>query len=70
MVDDIASDSESKSITNNSKASSKCESPGNTNTQIVDDYTEAQYQKLFQDVFQDVFDAVVKMESRYQGATR
>ena len=70
MVDDIASDSESKSITNNSKASGKCESPGNTNTQIVDDYTEAQYQKLFQDVFQDVFDAVVKMKSRYQGATR
>ena len=55
MVDDIASDSESTSTTNDSKASDKCESPlivpGNTDTQIVDDITyalKAQYQKMFQ----------------------
>ena len=40
MVDDIASDSESTSTTNDSKASDKCESPlivpGNTDTQISD----------------------------------
>ena len=55
MVDDIASDSELTSTTNDSKASDKCESPlivpGNTDTQIVDDITYAlkvQYQKMFQ----------------------
>ena len=51
MVDDIASDSELTSTTNDSKASDKCESPlivpGNTETQIVDDMTDAQYQELF-----------------------
>ena len=51
MVDDIASDSESTSTTNDSKASDKCESPlivpGNTETQIVDGMTDAQYQELF-----------------------
>ena len=57
MVDDIASDSESTSTTNDSKASDKCESPlivpGNTDTQIVDDITyaaNAQYEKMFQEL--------------------
>ena len=40
MVDDIASDSESTSTSNNSKASNKCESPlivpGNTATQMLE----------------------------------
>ena len=55
MVDDIASDSESTSTTNDSKASDKCESPlivpGITDKQMLDKaITDAKYQKLFQKI--------------------
>ena len=53
MVDDIASDSESTSTSNDSKASDKCESPlivpGNTDTQRLDKAT-AEFQKLLDSV--------------------
>ena len=57
MVDDIASDSDSTSTTNDSEASDKCESslidPGNADTQNVD----AQCKKMFQEMlgqFRDI----------------
>ena len=71
MVDDIASDSESTSTTNDSKASDKCESPlivpGNTDTQIVDDITyalKAQYQKMFQ--MSQMFDESIRQMQSYK----
>ena len=50
MVDDIASDSESTSTTNDSKASDKCESPlivsGSTDTKIREEFCQKLLQKF------------------------
>ena len=53
MVDDIASDSDSTSTTNDSEASDKCKSPlvvpGKADTQMVDKtISDTTYQKMFQ----------------------
>ena len=60
MVDDIASDSDSTSTTNDSEASDKCESPliapGKADTQTVEDAIYAEFEKRCQK-FTERFDA-------------